>query len=150
MLHHEIIFYLSDLKGPKLCFAFFNSHEKRQRVFQQQYRLSYYLCRKKILKQIHLKITSFLLRVRFVNKLTQIKTNYTPIIIVVLFVFIALFLIFLQLSENFCLKQISKTGNLDSNLIQRQYNLGLMTMFMAIKSVNPKLGQDQMAKELSC
>ena len=47
------------------------------------------------------------------------------------------------------LEQISETGNLDSNLILRQYQLDLMARFMEIKSVKPKLGQDQKPKKLS-
>ena len=48
------------------------------------------------------------------------------------------------------LEQISKTGNLESNLILRQYKLELMARFMEIKFVNPKLRQDQIANELGC
>ena len=47
-------------------------------------------------------------------------------------------------------EQISKTSSLDSNLILRQYKLNLMARFMEIKSVNPKLRHDQIAKELGC
>ena len=47
-------------------------------------------------------------------------------------------------------EQISKTSSLDSNLILRQYKLDLMARFMEIKSVNPKLRQNQIAKELGC
>ena len=52
--------------------------------------------------------------------------------------------------NTFSLEQISKTGNFDSNLIPRQYKLDLMVRFMEIKSVNPKLRQDQIAKKLAC
>ena len=49
----------------------------------------------------------------------------------------------------FSSEQISKTGNLDANLILRQNKLDLMSRFMELKSINPKLGQDQIAKEVS-
>ena len=42
----------------------------------------------------------------------------------------------------FCLQQISKTGNVDANLISRNYKLDLKIRFMEIKSVNPSLTQD--------
>ena len=44
--------------------------------------------------------------------------------------------------------QIYNTGNLDSSLIFRQYKLELMARFMEFKSLNPKLGKNQTAKEL--
>ena len=47
------------------------------------------------------------------------------------------------------LEQISKTGKLDANLILRQYKLDLMSQFMELESSNPKVRQDQKAKELS-
>ena len=50
----------------------------------------------------------------------------------------------------FSLEQISKTGNLDSNLILGQNKLDLMARFIYIKSVNSKLRQDQIAKDLGC
>ena len=43
----------------------------------------------------------------------------------------------------FSLEQISKTGNLDANLILRQYKLDLMSRFMEMKSNNPKLTQKE-------
>ena len=43
------------------------------------------------------------------------------------------------MNETFSLEQIYKTGNLDSKLLLRQYQLGLMASFMELKSVNPKL-----------
>ena len=54
------------------------------------------------------------------------------------------------MNKTFSLKQISKTGNLDSNLILRQFQLDFLAKFMEIKSVNPNLIQDQIAKELCC
>ena len=50
----------------------------------------------------------------------------------------------------FSLKQISKTAKLGSNLTLRQYQLDLSASFMGIKSVNLKLGRNQIAKELGC
>ena len=47
----------------------------------------------------------------------------------------------------FSLEQISKTGNLDSNL--RQYKLDLRARFMETESVNPKLKQNRNAKKLA-
>ena len=66
---------------------------------------------------------------------------------IALFVNISFFLIFLLLHGNFFLDQISQTGNLDSNLTLRHKKLGLIARFMEIKSTNPKLKQDQIAKE---
>ena len=52
------------------------------------------------------------------------------------------------MNNTFSLEQISETVNLDSSLIFRQYKLNLMARFMEIKSLNPKIRQDQIAKEL--
>ena len=52
------------------------------------------------------------------------------------------------MNNTFSLKQISKTGNLDANLILRQYKLDIMARFMETKSNNPKLTQKQIAKSL--
>ena len=54
------------------------------------------------------------------------------------------------MNKNFSLEQISKTGNLDANLISRQYTLDLLARFMEIISVNPRLIQDQITKEIGC
>ena len=54
------------------------------------------------------------------------------------------------MKNTFSLQQVSQIGNLDSNLILRQYNIDLLGMFMEIKSVNPKSRQDQKTKELGC
>ena len=48
--------------------------------------------------------------------------------------------------NTFSLEQISKTANVDFNLILRQNKLDLMARFMEKKFVNPKLRQDQIAK----
>ena len=50
--------------------------------------------------------------------------------------------------NTFSLEQISKTGSLVSNLKLRQYKLDLMARFMERKSINPKLTQKEIAKEL--
>ena len=50
----------------------------------------------------------------------------------------------------FSFEQISETGNFDAKLILRQYKIDLMASIMEIKSVNPKLKQDQLTKELGC
>ena len=52
------------------------------------------------------------------------------------------------MNDTFSLEQISKTGNLDANLLLRQYKLELMSRFVEIKSITPKLTQKQIAKEL--
>ena len=46
------------------------------------------------------------------------------------------------------LPPISRTGNLDSNSISRQYKLNLMAGFMRMKYENPKLRQSQIANRL--
>ena len=53
------------------------------------------------------------------------------------------------MNSTFSPEQISKTGNLDIKLILRQCNFRLMARFLEIKSVNPKLKQNQIAKKLS-
>ena len=50
------------------------------------------------------------------------------------------------MNYSFSLQQISKTGNLDSNLISRQYKLNLMPKFMQIKFENPKMKLSELAK----
>ena len=52
------------------------------------------------------------------------------------------------MNNAFSLKQISQTGNLDGNLITRQYGLDPMAKFMEIQSMNPRFRQDQIAKEI--
>ena len=53
------------------------------------------------------------------------------------------------MNNNF-LWQLSKTGNLDADLILRQYKLDLTVRFMEIKTTNPRLKQDEIAKQLGC
>ena len=54
------------------------------------------------------------------------------------------------MNNTFSLQQRSQTGNLDSILFLRQYKLDLMARFLEIKYMNPRLRQDQKAKELGC
>ena len=50
--------------------------------------------------------------------------------------------------NSFSLQQIAKTGNFDSNLMNRQYNLNSMAGFMQIKNKNSKLRQPEIADQL--
>ena len=52
------------------------------------------------------------------------------------------------MNNTFSLQQISQTGNFDAKLISRQNTLDLMARFMEVKSVNHRLRQDQIAKDL--
>ena len=52
------------------------------------------------------------------------------------------------MNNTFSLQQISRTGNLDSNLISRQYKRKLMADFMRMKYENPKLKQSEIANQL--
>ena len=52
------------------------------------------------------------------------------------------------MNNTFSLEQMSRTGNLDANLILRQHTLDLMARFMEIKSINPKLKEKEIGKEL--
>ena len=74
------------------------------------------------------------------------RRNKTHILknLIILFVIILNLIYFLQLFK------YSKELFLDANLKLRQYKLNLMSRFMEIKSVNPKVMQDQIAKELGC
>ena len=53
------------------------------------------------------------------------------------------------MSNTFSLRQISRTSNLDANLISRQYKLNLMADFMRVKYENPKLKQSEIANQVS-
>ena len=48
----------------------------------------------------------------------------------------------------FSSRQVSKTGNLDSNLISRLYKLKLMAKFMQIKFETPKIKQSEIADQI--
>ena len=52
------------------------------------------------------------------------------------------------MNNSFPLQQISRTGNLDSILISRQYKLHLMADFMRVKYENPKMKQSEIANQL--
>ena len=53
------------------------------------------------------------------------------------------------MNNRFLLQQISRTGNLDPNLISRQYKIDLMCKFMCINFENPKMKQSEIANQLS-
>ena len=53
------------------------------------------------------------------------------------------------MKNTFSLEQIVKTGDLNADLIMRQYKLDKMANFMEIKSINPILKQSERAKELA-
>ena len=52
------------------------------------------------------------------------------------------------MNNSFSVQQISKTGNLDPNLISRQKKLNLMAKFMQKKFENPKMKQSEIADQL--
>ena len=52
------------------------------------------------------------------------------------------------MNHTFPLERISETGNLDFNLILRQYKQDLMAGIRERKSINPKIRPDQIAKKL--
>ena len=52
------------------------------------------------------------------------------------------------MNNSFSLQQISKTGNLKSKLISRQYKLNLIADFLRIKKENAKLKESQIANQL--
>ena len=52
------------------------------------------------------------------------------------------------MNNSFSLQQIQKTGNLDANLLSRQYKLNLMADFLKVNYKNPKLKQSQIADQL--
>ena len=54
------------------------------------------------------------------------------------------------MNNTFSIKKMSETGYLDSNVILRQYKLHLMARLMEIQCLNPRLGQDQIIKEIGC
>ena len=50
--------------------------------------------------------------------------------------------------DNIFLEQVAKTGDLNADLIMRQYKLNKMSKFMEIKSINPKLKQSDIARDI--
>ena len=53
------------------------------------------------------------------------------------------------MNNTFSLQQISRTSNLDANLISHQFKLNLMADCMRVKYENPKLKQSEIANQLS-
>ena len=53
------------------------------------------------------------------------------------------------MNNGFSLQQITRTGNLDPNLISRQHKLDLMSKFMCVKFENPKIKKSEIAIQLS-
>ena len=51
------------------------------------------------------------------------------------------------MNNTFSWEQIAKTGNINADLIMRQYNWDRMTKFMKKNSINSKTGQTEIAKE---
>ena len=52
------------------------------------------------------------------------------------------------MNNSFSLSELQKTAHFNSNLIMRQYRLNEMAKFMEVKSINPKLKQSEIAREL--
>ena len=52
------------------------------------------------------------------------------------------------MNNSFTLQQISRTGNLDSNLKTCQYKLNFMADFMRLKYENPKMKQSELTNQL--
>ena len=52
------------------------------------------------------------------------------------------------MNNTYSLQQISRTSNLDANLISTQNKLNLMADFMRLKYENPKLKQSEIANQL--
>ena len=52
------------------------------------------------------------------------------------------------MNNSFSLQQISKTGNLESNLISCQFKLNLIANFMLIKFEKPRIKQSEKADQL--
>ena len=53
------------------------------------------------------------------------------------------------MNNTFSLQQISRTSNLDANLLSRQYKLNPMAEFMRIKYENTRMKQSEIASQLS-
>ena len=52
------------------------------------------------------------------------------------------------MNNSFSLQQTSRTGNLDPNLISRQYKLDLLSKFVCIKFEYPKMKQSETANHV--
>ena len=55
----------------------------------------------------------------------------------------------IYMNHTFSLQQISRTSNLDANLISRQYKLKLKADFIRIKYENPRMKQSERANQIS-
>ena len=53
------------------------------------------------------------------------------------------------MNNSFSVEQIAKTGDLNADLIVRQYRMDKIAKFMEIKCTNLKLKQNEIAKELA-
>ena len=89
--------------------------------------------------------------VNFVDN-TKKQNNYFKVFLflvtIIMFLFLFFFISIFKMDSSFSLQQISRTGNLDSNLISRQYKLNLVADFMRIKYENPKMKQSEKANQL--
>ena len=75
---------------------------------------------------------------------------FSFLIAIIMFLFLIFFLISIfKMNNTFSLQQISRTSNLDANLISRQYKLNLMANFMRVKYENPKLRQSEIPNQIS-
>ena len=52
------------------------------------------------------------------------------------------------MNHTFSLEKVGKTGDLNADLIMRQYKLDKTAKFREIKSINPKLKQSETTREL--
>ena len=84
------------------------------------------------------------------NRKKQIKYFKISTILIALFMFFFVFFLISLFKKNnsFSLQQISRTGNLDSNLISRQNKLKLMADFVRVKHENPKMKKSEKANQL--
>ena len=88
--------------------------------------------------------------VNFVD-ITKKRNTYFKLFMFLIAIILSSFffhLLFKNLNEQQFLYNISKTGNLDFNLISRQYKLKLLAKFMQIKFQNSKLKQSEIADQL--
>ena len=53
------------------------------------------------------------------------------------------------MNNPFSPEQTSRTGNNDANLLTRQYKLDSIARFLETKAMNPKLEQNELAKQLN-
>ena len=86
--------------------------------------------------------------INFVDSTTkQNKYFKIPINLSVRIMFFSLLSI-IEMNNSFPIQQISRTGNVDSNLKSRQNKLNLMADFMRVKYENPKMKQSEKANHL--